>query len=61
MRWTEEHDILFLREILLQEPYQYKRGSIERGKSWEKVTNALGSMSQPIYKVKSRAVRDHFN
>ena len=50
MRLTEEHDIFFLREILLHEPYQYKKGSIERGKSWEKIANALNSASQPILK-----------
>ena len=61
MRWTEKHDIFFLREILPHEPYQYKKGSIERGKSWEKIANALNSASQPIFKVKSRAVRDHLN
>ena len=39
----------------------YKKGSIEIGKSWEKIANALNSASQPIFKVKSRAVQGHLN
>ncbi|XP_065652721.1 uncharacterized protein LOC136080007 [Hydra vulgaris] len=61
MRWTGDHDVFFLREILLHEPYQFKKGSIERGKNWEKIASVLNSTSQLFFKVKSRAVRDRLN
>ena len=31
MFWTQEHEITFLREVVLHELYQYKDGSRERG------------------------------
>ena len=41
MIWTKDHDVLLCREILAEEPYQYKHGSRERGKSWDKIADAL--------------------
>ena len=32
MKWESDHDIDFLRELLLFEPLNYKNGSKERGK-----------------------------
>ena len=31
MTWTEEHDITLCREILTEEPFNFKNGSRERG------------------------------
>ena len=36
MRWTNEHDVMFLRQVLVYEPWKHKCGSQERGKVWEK-------------------------
>ena len=33
MLWTKNHDILLCREILVEEPYKFKRGSSERGQN----------------------------
>ena len=35
MKWTDEMDILFLQEILAEEPYPYKPKSKERGQIWK--------------------------
>ena len=36
MEWTEEHDNCLCQEILVLEPFKYKKGSISRGQIWEK-------------------------
>lgn len=60
MRWTDEHDIVFIREIFLHEPYKFKKGSTERGKCWDQLSMALNNIEQPYFKVSQRSVRDHF-
>ena len=31
MKWSNQHDIMLLREMLLFEPWSYRYGSVERG------------------------------
>ena len=33
MEWTDDHDILLLREMIATELFQFKKGSPDRGKS----------------------------
>ena len=44
MRWSEEHDLAFVREILLFEPFKYPNGSSERGQAWQFVADSLNQM-----------------
>ena len=37
MAWTEQHDILFLGEILHIQPWIHRHGSVERGKAWDEI------------------------
>ena len=37
VEWTDEHDILLLREIIASELFQFKKGSPDRGKIWETI------------------------
>ena len=60
MRWTDEHDILLLREVLLCEPYKHEHGSTERGRVWEQIAETLNQIQQPVFRVSQRSVRDHF-
>ena len=55
-----EHDVLLCREILAEEPYQYKYGSRERGKCWDKISEALNGIKMPKITVDQRAVRYRF-
>ena len=59
MRWTEEHDILLLREILLYEPYNQRKGSVERGKVWDLLAESLNKINNPLFRVTGRSIRDH--
>ncbi|XP_065645970.1 uncharacterized protein LOC136076595 [Hydra vulgaris] len=48
-------------EVLTFEPWQFKRGSKERGDSWEKISNSLNGLPEPYFKVTGRSTRDHVN
>nr|XP_047144741.1 uncharacterized protein LOC124818227 [Hydra vulgaris] len=61
MRWTQLHDYTLLMEVLTFEPWQFKRGSKERGDSWEKISNSLNGLPEPYFKVTGRSTRDHIN
>ena len=58
--WTNQHDILLCREILVEEPYGFKHGSHERGQCWDRIANALSKIEKPRFMVDQRSVRDHF-
>ena len=59
MIWTEEHNILLCREVLVVEPYKFKLGSLERGHCWDTVAKSLNGLAQPSLMVDKTAVRDH--
>ena len=59
MRWTQDHEIVFLRQVLLFEPWQYKTGSSERGKVWEMLSDTLNANTTIYFKVTARSLRDH--
>ena len=60
MKWTEAHDIFFLKEIFQFQPWQHKKGSVERGEVWESLACHLGRLSDPKFRVTQRAVRDRY-
>lgn len=59
-QWSESHDIILCREILVSEPYYFKPRSPERGKAWEKIANNLNSIHDPKFRVTTRFVRDRY-
>ena len=58
MEWTEMHDTLLCREVLLEEPYKYKKGSNEKGKKWSEIAEALNKNQDVKFKVTQRGVRE---
>ena len=63
MEWTVLHDVMLAREILVTEPFRFKKGTVERGKAWGKVADNLNSANSEgtKFKVSMRSVRDRFN
>ena len=63
MRWTKDHDLILLKEILLFELYSQKRGSPERGRVWEQIAESLNGQREDkiLFKVSQRSVRNRFN
>ncbi|KAK3721670.1 hypothetical protein QZH41_013821 [Actinostola sp. cb2023] len=62
MFWTEEHDQMLCREILLVDPFSgTKKGTLQRGAKWSEIANQLMTMDQPKFKVDQRSVRERYN
>ena len=57
MKWTKDHDIIFLRELLLFEPWNYKYGSKERGNCWERISESLNQLTDMPFKVRKNRSR----
>ena len=47
MIWTEAHDTMLVREILLFEVWEYRHGSPERGQDWESIAENLNKLADP--------------
>ena len=60
MEWTERHDIILAREILVSEPFKFKKGSVDKGKAWSTIADSLNSSLDLIFKVSQRSVRKRF-
>ena len=62
MEWTDDHDILLLREMIATELFQFKKGSPDRGKIWESIHERLNKLDNPKFIIKEkRGVRDQWN
>ena len=63
MRWTNEHNVMFLREVLVHESLKQKYGSHERGKIQKKISeslNGLNTVCELYVKVTQQSVRDQY-
>ena len=60
MDWSEDHDVIFCREIVASDLFKLKPGSRERGFCLEKIANGLiFFVEEPWFKVDQRSLRDH--
>ena len=60
MSWTEEKDILLMREMAAQGIFQFKIGSKERGNIWQAIASNLNGNKDLFSYVSSRGCRDRF-
>ena len=60
MVWQGQHDLLLLREILAQEPWKFKEGSVEKGKCWDLTAETLNTLKDTGFRVDKRFARDRF-
>ena len=61
MEWTEKHDVLLCREILLEEPFKFRKSSNERGKIWTKISDTLNGYEEVRFRVGQRGVRERMD
>ena len=59
MNWMEEHDSVFCREIIFVNPFSAKKKSVQRSALWQKVADTLNGITDPVFYVDKRSVRDH--
>ena len=61
MEWSEEHDVLFLREMLARNVFGTKKGSPARGLAWEAIVDSLNGIHSPKFQVKDKNERERWN
>ncbi|CAH3165074.1 unnamed protein product [Porites lobata] len=61
MFWTEEHDVILVREMLANSPFAgTKRGTVQRGRKWNEISERLLQAEAPKFKVDQRGVRERY-
>ena len=60
MRWSEEHDLILCREILMIQPYQYRSGSKESGSAWTCISSELNNIAEVKFNTSQKSVRDRY-
>ena len=56
--WSEKHDLMLCRELLVMEIFKYPKRSKERGELWQKIATSLNNTSTIKFSVNKRSVRD---
>ena len=46
MKWTDHHDLEFIKEILTERPFDHPKGSRQIGLVWERIVNSLNFKSR---------------
>ena len=60
MKWSDSHDIVLLREILLFEPWVHKFKTEERAKVWCQIAESLNSLENILFQVTDRSIRERY-
>ena len=60
MEWSDDHDVVLCRGILYKDPFQFTKGSPDRGEMWSKMARSLNSCTELKFNVKQRSVRERF-
>ena len=60
MVWTNKHNEVLVQEIYLFDPWNFKRGSKQRGQVWERIGESLNQYESPKFKINQESVRDHY-
>jgi hypothetical protein len=60
MKWSEAHDIHFLKEMTYFEPWLHKKGSSERGEACPNLATRLGKCDELKFRVTQRSLRDRY-
>lgn len=61
IEWTDEHDMLMLREMVVSDIFSFKKGSVSRGDAWESVAEKLNEIDSPKFRIKDkRGVRERW-
>jgi len=58
MKWTYDHNVIFVCKILVQAPRLHRYRTTETGEVWSKIADNLNAMEKPSFKVTQRSVRE---
>lgn len=51
---------IYVREIIVVEPFQFKKGTVARGQLWTKIAESLNSCKELKFRIGLRSVRERF-
>ena len=54
MEWTDEHNVLMLREMVVSDVFFFKKGSVSREDAWESVAEKLNQIDSPQFRIKDK-------
>ena len=60
MKWTGEHDSIFVRELFLFEQWNYKYGSKKRGNFQKRISESLDQLTDMNFKLTQKTVQDPY-
>ena len=58
MKCTNQHDVIFCKEVVASKLFETKKRSAERALVWEGIARSLEKKDYPKFKVDQRSVRD---
>ena len=63
MDWTDEHDESLMKEVRVQNPFQAKKKTTARAKTWQSIAEALSGLKDPSFKesLTKRSVQDRYS
>ena len=44
MEWTDQHDVLMLREMIVRDVFSFKKESVSRANAWESIAEKLNQI-----------------
>ena len=61
MEWTDQHDILMLREMIVSDMFSFKKGSVSCGNAWDLIAEKLNQIDSPQFRIKDkRKIRERW-
>ena len=59
MIWTDAHDVVLGRQVVVIRPYRHRKGPKESANGWNEITQYLQGYAELSFCVSSKSVRDH--
>ena len=54
MQWTDEHDVLMLREMVVSDVFSFKKGSVSREDAWDSIAEKLNQINSLQFRIKDK-------
>ena len=54
MEWSEEHNVLFVREMIARNGFGTKKGSPARRLAWEAIVDSVNEIHSPKFQLKDK-------
>ena len=59
VEWTDDHDLLLMREMVLSDLFLFEKGSPNGGIVWDSIVENVNRIENPVFRLKDkRSVRD---